>query len=99
MNLQFGPINKEKSKWDDDGFGSDLGELWIRDLEESCLLIGFISIARLDGIKNKVKQPTTMDDYLQMDDYETEPPVQSGKKRVRRSDYSLQFRRFLCVFD
>ncbi|CAO1411783.1 unnamed protein product, partial [Diamesa tonsa] len=57
----FGPINKEKSKWDDDGFGSDL--------------------ARLDGITNKVKQPTTMEHYLQMDDYESEPPLQSGKKR------------------
>lgn len=76
MNLQFGPINKEKSKWDDDGFGSDL--------------------ARLDGITNKVKQPTTMEHYLQMDDYESEPPLQSGKKRVRRSEYLLQFRRFLC---
>lgn len=55
-------------------------------LKEFVCLTCCNSTARLDGIKNKVKQPTTMDDYLQMDDYESEPPLQSGKKRVRRND-------------
>lgn len=97
LNLQFGPINKEKSKWDDDGFGTDLGELWILFFMENSYLTWFNSIARLDGITNKARQPTTMEHYLQLDDYETEPTLQTGKKRVRKQINLLVFSKFSCV--